>query len=289
VKLFAAGIMIGLLAAGTVALVVVRTTRAAAAQGVLPYKWDADWRPEWLIILPIAKEAAAPVLRGEAGDPSSLLRLRQAHQALPVSVPRPITCLAFMDDAVSKSRSIVAAVRTQARESAQRSLECYEGMRVDGTLPSGSQQPHDNLLVAFEHLGAGIGPSTYFHAVLMIQDGAARTAFEALPSGKFPNFGWLLAGARDLQKKPLRNATVEQVAGATAPPSTYTREIVQLTTEINRSRIPYNPTPEIPNGAANSNTFVYSVLTFMHLRPPAAPPGYLGSTPGYYAGIIGFR
>jgi hypothetical protein len=106
-----------------------------------PFKWDANWTLEWLSILPLAQAAAAPILRGGAGDPAALMQLRQAAQALPASVPRPITCLAFMDDAVSKSNSTNATVRAQAPEAAKRSVECYEGMRVDGTCASGSCVP----------------------------------------------------------------------------------------------------------------------------------------------------
>ena len=137
---FVSGMVACLLAAGVVVIGIAKTAHHAFSQGVAPYKWDANWQPEWLTILPIAKEAAAPILRGEAGNPSYLLQLRQAHQALPVSVPRPITCLAFMDAAVSKSRSTVPAVRTEARESAQRSIECYEGRRVDGTVATSNRE-----------------------------------------------------------------------------------------------------------------------------------------------------
>jgi endonuclease G, mitochondrial len=136
-----AALMAGILAAGISVLVnIVPATNRAYAQRLMPYKWDANWTPQWLSILPIARAAAAPILHGGAGDPSYLMQLRKAHQALPVSVPRPITCLAFMDGAVSMSNSKNEAVRARARESAQRAVECYEGMRVDGSVSGGEKE-----------------------------------------------------------------------------------------------------------------------------------------------------
>src|SRR5689334_2080034 len=50
-----------------------------AAQHQLSRRWDANWRPEWLSILPLAEAAMGPILRGGAGDRTYGLRIRQAH------------------------------------------------------------------------------------------------------------------------------------------------------------------------------------------------------------------
>lgn len=52
--------------------------------------------------------------------------------------------------------------------------------------------------------------------------------------------------------------------------------------EVNRSNIPYSPTPELQWNAANSSTFVFSAPTDMGITPPPPPPWWTGVTPGYY-------
>lgn len=147
--------------------------------------------------------------------------------------------------------------------------------------------PSTEIDVAFEPLGVKtLLPSPRgYHAVLIIIDlnSGTQMAFEGNYSGTMGNFGYLRAGTRNLQLKPLVSGSVrELVTELFVPTANYINWLQQMVNEINSSNVTYSPTPELQWNAANSNTFVFSALTHMGLIPPPPPNPVTGVTPGYY-------
>ena len=118
------------------------------------------------------------------------------------------------------------------------------------------------------------------------------SAFEANPTGHFPQWGSLRAGTRDLKAHPLvvdpliGRVRLETAASTSIPASSLVSQVLALEAQLNTMQLPYNPTPDVnPQFSVNSNTFVCSVLTRLNFVPPPTPPWTDGSTPGYTASI----
>lgn len=145
--------------------------------------------------------------------------------------------------------------------------------------------------VAFEPLGvqAVVPVTNAFHAVLVMGERGQQTAFEADPTGRAPNFGWLRAHGRDLGQAPLKAGSIVKAAGSNGMSCANLLTRLQgMVQTINAARLPYWPTPETKWDSVNSNSFTYWAVSRLNLTPPPPPNGLRsGQTPGYYGAISG--
>lgn len=135
--------------------------------------------------------------------------------------------------------------------------------------------------VVFEPIGVQnvLGVGNAYHAVIVVVAASNRTvmAFEANPTGRFPNWGTLIGSVRN---HPFASGSITRRA---APLNSrncgqYLNWMRNMLADLNSSRIPYKPTPIPPprSDGANSNSFVFWVLHNMGLTPPPAPSGTYG-------------
>ena len=141
------------------------------------------------------------------------------------------------------------------------------------------------VAVAFEALAVRsvVGISNHLHGVVLI----GGDAFEANPSGSFPNWGQLVGRQRDLRRAPLKPDHVQRFAGNAPWPCAETmRRASRITAEVNAARLPYAPAPEVQWNAVNSNSFAYYLVRKLGIAPPSPPPPAMyGWAPGYNPGI----
>ncbi len=134
------------------------------------------------------------------------------------------------------------------------------------------------VCVAFEPLPVA------HHAVLIVNGQGRLWAFEANSTGALSGALWVRF--RNLSVHPLvAGSEIENVSDALAPASYYVSRIEVLSEEVNNSHLPYAPVPALWPTAANSNTFVFSVLVHLGLRPPPPPE----VTPGYYNALTDWQ
>ena len=100
-------------------------------------------------------------------------------------------------------------------------------------------------------------------------------------------YGYLACGVRSLTVNPIpSDAKLVVAAHEMGPITKYDSTLQRLCTETNQFHIKYLPVPEMFQGTANSNTFVYSVLKYLGIiPPPEPPPSEVGEGPGYFDGI----
>jgi hypothetical protein len=180
----------GLVVAGL--LIMTAALRLAGAGSAPPsptYKWDQGWHPAWTAVIPIAKTAANQIIAGTVG-PQVIAPLHVAHRNLPVGVPRPITCLDMMVNALAKRRGQPAYAIRRAREA----VECYEGATITaGPAPRQTcrdqvtvtsfqahtkgglawrLEPHDPNQLTLDTIVDGATPGITFTATATLRDGA---------------------------------------------------------------------------------------------------------------------
>lgn len=151
--------------------------------------------------------------------------------------------------------------------------------------PAPGQRGSCPVAIAFEPLvvRSAVGISNHLHGVVVV----GGDAFEANPSGSFPNWGHLVGRRRDLGRRPLKDGHVQRFAGyAPWPCADALRRAERATAEVNAARLPYAPAPELQWNAVNSNSFAYYLVGKLGLAPPSPPPPALyGWAPGYNSAI----
>lgn len=141
------------------------------------------------------------------------------------------------------------------------------------------------IAVAFEPLlvRSVVGVSNQYHAVVLI----GGDAYEANPTGRFPDWGSLAGRRRDLRARPLKDGTVQRVAGQRPQGcAAALAQAARVTAALNAARLPYAPAPELRWNAVNSNSYAWYLVSKLGLTPPAPPwPPAYGFVPGYNPAI----
>jgi hypothetical protein len=154
---------------------------------------------------------------------------------------------------------------------------------VAGQVAQGGSCP---VSVAFRHVGVEtvVGLTNTWHAIVIV----GGDAFEAFPSGGFPDWGHLVGRQRDLRANPLPPDQLQRFAGYAVPDcATVLQRARQATQAVNEAQLPYSPTPELAWDTVNSNSYAHYLIRKLGLAPPPPPiPGVQGFVPGYHDAIV---